>query len=45
VEVVFNNPDVATSSLEFSAKVAAWDAADEPLKTFAHMALVFERSV
>jgi alkylhydroperoxidase family enzyme len=39
VEVVYNNPDVAMSSLEFSAKVAAWDAADESLKTFAHMAV------
>jgi alkylhydroperoxidase family enzyme len=39
VEVTFNNPDVAISSLEFSARVAAWDAADESLKTFAHMAV------
>ena len=39
VEVLYNNPDVAMSSLEFSAKVAAWDAADESLKTFAHMAV------
>ena len=39
VEVVYNNPDVAISNLEFSAKVAAWDAADESLKTFAHMAV------
>jgi alkylhydroperoxidase family enzyme len=39
VEVVYNNPDVAISTLEFSAKVAAWDAADESLKTFAHMAV------
>jgi alkylhydroperoxidase family enzyme len=39
VEVMFNNPDVATSSLEFSAKVGAWDAADATLKTFAHMAV------
>ena len=39
VEVVYNNPDVAMSSLDFSAKVAAWDAADESLKTFAHMAV------
>jgi alkylhydroperoxidase family enzyme len=39
VEVVYNNLDVAMSSLEFSAKVAAWDAADESLKTFAHMAV------
>jgi alkylhydroperoxidase family enzyme len=39
VEVVYNNPDVALSTLEFSARVAAWDAADESLKTFAHMAV------
>jgi alkylhydroperoxidase family enzyme len=39
VEVIYNNPDVAISNLEFSAKVAAWDAADESLKTFAHMAV------
>src|ERR1700693_3896783 len=39
VEVIYNNPDVAISSLEFSAKLAAWDAADESLKTFAHMAV------
>ncbi|MEU2288550.1 carboxymuconolactone decarboxylase family protein [Streptomyces sp. NPDC013178] len=39
VEVVFNNPDVATSNLEFSAKVAQWDAVDASLKSFAHMAV------
>lgn len=39
VEVSFNNPDVATSNLEFSAKLGAWDAADASLKTFAHMAV------
>jgi alkylhydroperoxidase family enzyme len=39
VEVVFNNPKVATASLEFSAKVAEWDAADAGLKSFAHMAV------
>jgi alkylhydroperoxidase family enzyme len=39
VEVGFNNPDVATANLEYSAKVAAWNAADESLKTFAHMAV------
>jgi alkylhydroperoxidase family enzyme len=39
VAVIYNNPDVAISNLEFSAKVAAWDAADESLKTFAHMAV------
>jgi alkylhydroperoxidase family enzyme len=39
VEVVFNNPDVARSSLEFSAAVAAWDAADQSLKSFANLAV------
>ena len=39
VEVTYNNPDVATSNLEFSARVATWGAADASLKTFAHMAV------
>jgi alkylhydroperoxidase family enzyme len=39
VEAMYNNPDVARSSLEFSAQVNAWDAADDSLKTFAHMAV------
>ncbi|MFD9410025.1 carboxymuconolactone decarboxylase family protein [Streptomyces sp. NPDC059989] len=39
VEVVWHNPKVATSNLEFSAKLAAWDAADASLKSFAHMAV------
>jgi alkylhydroperoxidase family enzyme len=39
VEVVWHSPDVATSNLEFSAKLAAWDNADEALKSFAHMAV------
>ena len=39
VEVVYNNPEVAQASLEFSARVGAWDVADESLKTFAHMAV------
>lgn len=39
VEVTYNNPEVAMSSQEFSAKVATWDAADASLKTFAHMAV------
>ncbi|MER5853802.1 carboxymuconolactone decarboxylase family protein [Streptomyces sp. NPDC002012] len=39
VEVVWHNPKVATSNLEFSAKVGAWDAADASLKSFAHMAV------
>ncbi|MFG2132294.1 carboxymuconolactone decarboxylase family protein [Streptomyces sp. NPDC048751] len=39
VEVVWHSPDVATSNLEFSARLAAWDAADASLKSFAHMAV------
>lgn len=39
VEVLFNNPDVATPNLDYSASAAAWNAADESLKTFAHMAV------
>jgi alkylhydroperoxidase family enzyme len=39
VEVTWHNPKVAQAALEFGAKVAAWDAADESLKTFAHMAV------
>jgi alkylhydroperoxidase family enzyme len=39
VEVLWNNPKLAEANQEFSAKVARWDAADESLKTFAHMAV------
>jgi alkylhydroperoxidase family enzyme len=39
VEVTWQNPKVAQASLEFGAKIGAWDAADESLKTFAHMAV------
>jgi alkylhydroperoxidase family enzyme len=39
VEVMWHNPKVVTSNLEFSARVAEWDAADASLKTFAHMAV------
>jgi len=39
VEVTYNNPDVATSTLEFSAQMAAWNAVDKSLKTFTHMAV------
>ncbi|MEU9269786.1 carboxymuconolactone decarboxylase family protein [Streptomyces sp. NPDC048251] len=39
VEVGFNNPAVAMATLEFGAKAAEWDTADESLKTFAHMAV------
>ena len=39
VEVMWHNPKVAEASLEFGSKVGAWDAADESLKSFAHMAV------
>ncbi len=39
VEVTWHNPKVAEASQEFGAKVAEWDAADESLKSFAHMAV------
>jgi hypothetical protein len=29
VEVTWHNPSVAQAALEFGAKIAAWDAADE----------------
>jgi hypothetical protein len=34
-----HKPDVAQAGLEFGAKVGAWDAADESLKTFAHLSV------
>ena len=39
VEVTWHNPGVARAALEFGANVAAWNAADDSLKTFAHMAV------
>jgi alkylhydroperoxidase family enzyme len=39
VEVAWHNPKVAEASLEIGAKVSLWDAADESLKSFAHMAV------
>jgi len=39
VEVMWHNPAVAGLSLELGGKVDAWDAADESLKSFAHMAV------
>ncbi|MEW2046833.1 carboxymuconolactone decarboxylase family protein [Streptomyces sp. NPDC005476] len=38
-EVVYNNPAVALSSQEFSARMGGWNTVDESLKTFAHMAV------
>ena len=39
VEVTWHNPKVAEASLDFGGKVNDWDAADESLKSFAHMAV------
>jgi alkylhydroperoxidase family enzyme len=39
VEVMWQNPKVAKDNLDFGARVGAWDAADESLKSFAHMAV------
>jgi alkylhydroperoxidase family enzyme len=39
VEVAWHNPRVAQDSLEIGGKVGAWDAAEESLKSFAHMAV------
>jgi alkylhydroperoxidase family enzyme len=39
IEVLWHNRKVAMDSMEFGAKVGAWDEADEKLKSFAHMAV------
>jgi alkylhydroperoxidase family enzyme len=39
VEVLWHNPKVTQDNLEFGGKMAAWDAADASLKSFAHMAV------
>ena len=39
VEVTWHNPSVAQAALEFGARIATWDAADDSLKTFAHIAV------
>jgi alkylhydroperoxidase family enzyme len=39
VEVMWHNPRVAGASLEIGRRVSEWDAADESLKSFAHMAV------
>ena len=39
VAVMWHNPKVAQDSLELGSRVSAWDAADESLKSFAHMAV------
>jgi alkylhydroperoxidase family enzyme len=39
LEATWHNPKVSQDSLEFGSKVGEWDAADESLKSFAHMAV------
>jgi len=39
VAVTWHNPRLAQDCLDFGGKVGQWDAADESLKTFAHMAV------
>src|SRR5215217_6545941 len=39
VEVLWHNRKVTEDNLEFGRKAGAWDAADESLKVFAHMAV------
>jgi alkylhydroperoxidase family enzyme len=37
--VIYNNPAVAEANQDFAAKLDTWDAVDDSLKTFAHMAV------
>jgi alkylhydroperoxidase family enzyme len=39
VEVTWHSPKVAQAALEFGARTSEWDAVDEGLKSFAHMAV------
>jgi alkylhydroperoxidase family enzyme len=39
VAVMWHSPKVAQDAVEFGGKVGEWDAADESLKSFAHMAV------
>jgi alkylhydroperoxidase family enzyme len=39
VEVTWHSPNVAMAALDMGAEVSQWNAADEGLKTFAHMAV------
>ncbi|SOB85481.1 carboxymuconolactone decarboxylase family protein [Streptomyces sp. 1331.2] len=38
-EVIWHNPGVAAANTEFAGRLATWDALDESLKSFAHMAV------
>jgi alkylhydroperoxidase family enzyme len=42
VEVMWHNPKVAEAALEIGARAGAWDALDESLKSFAHMAVAVQ---
>jgi len=42
VEVMWHNPRVAQAAMEMGAKVGEWDAADESIKSFAHMAVAVQ---
>jgi alkylhydroperoxidase family enzyme len=39
VEVMWHNPKVALAALEIGGRTGEWDAVDESLKSFAHMAV------
>jgi alkylhydroperoxidase family enzyme len=39
VEVMWHNPKVAQAALDIGARAGEWDALDESLKSFAHMAV------
>jgi alkylhydroperoxidase family enzyme len=39
LQVMWHNPTVGEDSMALGGKVGAWDAADETLKSFAHMAV------
>jgi alkylhydroperoxidase family enzyme len=39
VEILWHSPKVTQDNLDFGGRVGAWDAADESLKSFAHMAV------
>ncbi|MFC1417556.1 carboxymuconolactone decarboxylase family protein [Streptacidiphilus cavernicola] len=39
LEATWHNPKVARAALELGSRTAEWDAADESLKSFAHMAV------
>jgi alkylhydroperoxidase family enzyme len=39
LEATWHSPKVAQAALEFGGKISEWDAADESLKSFAHMAV------